>query len=274
MTSRVVQKWNPQLYLRFGSQRLRPALDLLAQIDHSANPRRIADLGCGTGNITPFLCERWPKAEILCLDSSEEMLDRARANHLAAQGIADISKVDYQQTDFESVALDKPVDLIFSNAALHWVGFDVHRNLLPRLVSMLNTKGIIAFQIPDTRAQNSHLMMRQAMEDLGFDYHRVRWVTTEVDPDQYYNLLKPLCTQVDMWSSTFVHSMQGDNPVADFTASTGLGPYVESLGGSSTEEGKAFIAKYRQLINNSHPKQSDGTTLFSMKRFFLVAQKQ
>ena len=269
MTSRVVRKWSPQRYLRFESQRLRPALDLLGQIDHP-NPRRIADLGCGTGNITPFLHERWPTAEILCLDSSKEMLDRARANHIAQD--IDISKVEYQHSDFELVNLDKPVDLIFSNAALHWVGFDIHRTLLPHLLSMMNTEGVLAFQMPDTRAQNSHLMMHKAMEDLGFD-HQVRWVTTEVDPDQYYDLLKPICTHIDMWSSTFVHSMQGDNPVADFTASTGLGPYVDSLGGSSTKEGGAFIEKYRELMKKSYPKQGDGTTLFSMKRFFLIARK-
>ena len=269
MASRVTQTWNPKSYLRFGSQRLRPALELLGQIDHS-DPHQIADLGCGTGNITPFLRERWPQAKILCLDSSKEMLDRARSNH-HDQGV-DTSKIDYRLSDFELVDIKTPLDIIFSNAALHWVGFDIHKSLLPRYISLLNPGGVLAFQMPDTRAQNSHLMMGRAMENLGYD-QKVRWVTTEVDPDRYYDLLSPLCTQINMWSSTFVHSMQGENPVADFTASTGLGPYVEALGGPTTKEGDAFIQEYRKLIQKVYPKQKDGTTLFSMKRFFLVAQK-
>lgn len=273
-SSRVTQTWNPKSYLRFSPQRLRPALDLLGQIEHS-DPRQIADVGCGTGNITPFLKERWPQARILCLDSSKEMLDQARSNHKNDPGM-DINKIDYKLSDYFDAADRKkqqePLDIIFSNAALHWVGFDIHKSLLQRYMCLLNPNGVLAFQMPDTRAQNSHLMMRRAMKDLGFD-HIVRWVTTEVDPDKYYDLLSPQCAHINMWTTTFVHSMEGENPVADFTASTGLGPYVEALGGPTTSEGEAFLQKYRELIQNAYPKQKDGTTLFSMKRFFLVAQK-
>jgi len=272
LISRISRIWNPQRYLTFESQRLRPALDLLSQIhldEHSdSTPHRILDLGCGTGNITPYLRDRWPQASILCLDSSNEMLDRARSNH-KKRGL---KNVEYLQSDFESFDSQEPFDLIYSNAALHWVGFDVHQFLIPRFMSMMNPGGVLAFQIPDTREQNSHLMMQQAMNELGF-HKKVRWVTAEVDADQYHQLLAPICSGLNMWSTNYTHILEGDNPVVDFTGSTGLGPYVEALGGSTTTEGRAFMDKYRELILNAYPKQPNGVTLFNMKRFFVVAQK-
>ena len=272
MVSRITRIWNPQRYLTFESQRLRPALDLLSQIhlnEHSTStPHRILDLGCGAGNITPYLRDRWPQASILCLDSSNEMLDHARSNH-KKQGL---KNVNYVQSDFQSLDCPEPFDLIFSNAALHWVGFDVHKFLIPRFMSMMNPGGVLAFQIPDTREQNSHLMMQQAMRELGFQ-KKVRWVTAEVDANQYHELLAPICSELNMWSTNYTHILEGDNPVVDFTEATGLGPYVEALGGSTTIEGRAFIDKYRELILCAYPKQPNGVTLFNMKRFFVVAQK-
>ncbi|KAJ3208068.1 hypothetical protein HDU82_002998 [Entophlyctis luteolus] len=199
------------------------------------------------------------------------MLDRARAVH------ADSAKVFYEQQDFEAFAgstSEKPLDVIYSNSALHWVSFEVQKTLLPRLLSRLVPGGIIAFQIPDTRVQPSHLLMRTAAAATNLPVESVRWVTCERDPRDYYEILAPHCSQVTLWSTDYTLVLNGENPVADFTASTGLGPYIDKAGGPDSDAGKLFVEKYRQMIAEAYPKNADGTTLFNFKRFFAVATKK
>ncbi|KAI9338158.1 S-adenosyl-L-methionine-dependent methyltransferase [Obelidium mucronatum] len=280
--------WVPSQYLRFGGERLRPALDLLmqARISLQQSQRqvdRILDLGCGTGNITPFLREAWPNAAIDCVDSSPEMLNKAKASHDEQLQNGPSMNITYHQADFESFQLnqgEEKVDLIYSNAALHWVSFDVHQTLIPRLMkTCLSPGGVLAFQIPDTRAQNSHLLMKEAAKELGLAdcISKTRcWVTCEKDPQDYYNLLQSTecVSKINMWHSKYAMLLEGENPVADFTASTGLGPYVDAVGGKDSVDGKAFIAKYRELISKAYPKTSDGKTVFEFNRFFVVATKE
>ena len=270
VVSRAARSWNPQRYTRFEFQRLRPALDLLGQVEH-VNPQRIVDVGCGTGNLTPFLRKRWPAAHILCVDSSAEMLDKARTSH-EELGIQE--NVDYSQSDFETLgSAEETFDIIVSNAALHWVSFRVHCEILPKYMLLLNPDGVLAFQMPDSREQSSHQHMVRAMKEVGLGHHleNIRWVTTEADPHQYYNLLVNKCADLNMWTTTYTHIMEGRNPVADFTESTALGPYLEPL---TPAEAETFIRRYRYLIKESYWKQKNGKTLFSMKRFFVVAKKR
>jgi trans-aconitate methyltransferase len=207
------------------------------------------------------------------------MLERARADH-SANASLNATQLNYQEATFESFLPSEPLDLIFSNAALHWVSADLHKTLLPKLFSFLKPGGVIAFQIPDTRAQPSHQLMVEAARQLGWheDVASVRWVTCEQEPSFYYEIVRELLgdsvsDRLDMWSTTYAQIMEGENPVADFTSSTGLGPYIEALGGRGSPRGLAFEAKYRELIAQAYPKQSDGRTLFNFKRFFLVATK-
>ncbi|KAJ3067338.1 hypothetical protein HDU98_009483 [Podochytrium sp. JEL0797] len=272
-TNRASRLWTPSQYLRFGNDRLRPATDLLAQARQalSAPPALVVDLGCGTGNIAPFVADAWPHAALHCVDSSPTMLAAAKAAHAKHATLA--STTTYTQSDFETFSLHQKPDLIYSNAALHWVSFTVHTTLLPRLLSLLNPGGVLAFSMPDTRRQPSHLLMQQAAQQLGFSGRiaTTRWVTTERDGSEYYSLLSPHTTSLNMWHSKYAMVMEGENPVADFTASTGLGPYVDSLGGKESEDGQRFVAKYRELIAEAYPKQQDGKTLFEFNRFFVVA---
>ncbi|KAI8614310.1 putative trans-aconitate 2-methyltransferase [Chytriomyces sp. MP71] len=279
-TARASRVWTPAHYLRFGSERLRPAVDMLTQARHSLAQRgpqesdmKIADLGCGTGNISEFLMDAFPDARIECVDSSPEMLATARQSH-QEQGIGK-DNITYTQADFETFTASS-LDLIFSNSALHWVSFDVHQRLLPRYMSFLKPGGVLAFQIPDTRSQPSHLLMAEAARQLGFQDRiaSTRWVTCERDPEDYFKVLSPLCASINMWHTNFTHILEGENPVADFTASTGLGPYVDALGGKESEDGKAFVVKYRELIASAYPKQEGGKTLFHFNRFFVVAEKR
>ncbi|RLN10085.1 hypothetical protein BBJ28_00018734 [Nothophytophthora sp. Chile5] len=276
--ARATQTWQPQQYLKFQQQRLRPALELLARV--AALPTaddavEIIDLGAGTGNMAPAFLKRWPKAQVTFVDSSASMLEVAKQEHKANEAL-DTQRFAYVQADFETFEPERPVDLIFSNAALQWVNAEHHERILPRLFSFLKPGGVLAFQIPDTRLQPSHQLMVEAAAQLGLSERvaGVRWVTCERDPDFYYELFKALDDRVelDMWAAVYAQALEGENPVADFTGSTALRPYIEALGISSTAA-TDFEQKYRELIAAAYPKQSDGHTIFNLKRFFVMATK-
>jgi trans-aconitate 2-methyltransferase len=135
--ARSAAVWDPGQYLRFAGERLRPALDLLAHVPLDA-PARVVDLGCGTGNVTAILRARFPAADIVGVDGSATMLEKARAT---------VPECRFEQGDFFSWQPTEPVDLIYSNAALHWV--DGHPTLFPQLLSFLAPGGVLAVQMPD-----------------------------------------------------------------------------------------------------------------------------
>jgi len=267
---RAARTWNPASYLDFADLRLRPALELLTRIPDDRKVNVVVDLGCGPGNVSPFLRSRWPDASIWCVDSSDSMLQRAKADHHKTESMT--KNMFYRQADFESFRLDHPVDVIYSNAALHWVSFELHKQLFPRLLSQLAPDGVLALQMPDTRRQPSHLLMREAGRQAGFDdkLAKVRWSTTEVDPEAYYDLLQPLCKSIEMWSTSYCQILEGDDPVYEFTRTSGLGPYVEALG-SDTADAKKFVDKYKELLRVAYPKHR-GRTLFNFNRFFLIVK--
>ncbi|EGZ21554.1 hypothetical protein PHYSODRAFT_488426 [Phytophthora sojae] len=276
--ARATQTWQPQKYLKFQRQRLRPALELLARVSDlpsSDASVEIIDLGAGTGNMAPSFLKRWPNANVTFVDSSASMLEVAQREHKENEAL-DTQRFAYVQGDFETYEPERPVDLIFSNAALQWVNAKEHEQILPRLYSFLKPGGVLAFQIPDTRLQPSHQRMVDAAEELGLSARvaGVRWVTCEKDPSFYYELFKAVDAGVglDMWAAVYAQVLEGDNPVADFTGSTALRPYMEALGEPSTEASQ-FEQTYREMIAAAYPKQSDGNTIFNLKRFFVMATK-
>ncbi|KAG7378331.1 hypothetical protein PHYBOEH_000425 [Phytophthora boehmeriae] len=277
--ARATQTWQPQKYLQFQQQRLRPALELLARVSAlpstDDNSVEIVDLGAGTGNMAPAFLKRWPKAHVTFVDSSASMLEVAEQEHNDNEAL-DTQRFAYVQADFETYKPDRPVDLIFSNAALQWVNADKHQEILPRLFSFLKPGGVLAFQIPDTRLQPSHQCMVDAAAELGLSERvaGVRWVTCEREPSFYYELFKAVDNdaELDMWAAVYAQVLEGENPVADFTASTALRPYMEALGEPSTDATN-FEQKYREMIAAAYPKQSDGNTIFNLKRFFVIAAK-
>lgn len=203
------------------------------------------------------------------------MLEVAQREHKGNQSL-NTQRREYVQADFETYEPERPVDLIFSNAALHWVSAEKHREILPRLFSYLKPGGVLAFQMPDSRLQASHQRMVDAAAQLGLSdcVAGVRWVTCERDPSFYYELFKAIDedVEVDMWVTVYAQVLEGKNPVADFTGSTGLRPYIEALGETSVEAAK-FEQTYRSLIAVAYPKQSDGRTILNFKRFFVTATK-
>ena len=256
--------WDPNQYLKFTDHRLRPALDLLAQIP-AADPRSIYDLGCGPGNITRLLAERWPGARVVGVDSSADMLAKARQE---APGVA------FEQADIAHWSPPARADLLFTNATLHWL--DDHAALLPRLAAQLAPGGVLAIQMPDNRTSPSHLLMDEAAatgpwhETLA----RLRPVYGAMQsPDAYYRILAPAVRQVDIWETTYLHvlpeSTGDDHPVVEWTKGTALRPYLDAL---EEPERSAFLAADATRIAAAYPKQPDGRTLLPFRRIFIVAR--
>jgi trans-aconitate 2-methyltransferase len=252
--------WDPSQYLKFSDHRLRPALDLMAQIPLDG-PRSIYDLGSGPGNITRLLAERWPGAAVTGVDSSPDMLAKARKE---APGVV------FEQADIADWSPPAPADLLFSNATFHWL--DDHALLLPRLASHLAAGGVLAVQMPCNRDSPSHLLMDAAAADGPWRARlsQIRPVYRSVEtPDAYYRMLAPIARQVDIWETTYLHVLDGDNPVLEWTKGTALRPYLDAL--AEPERG-AFLGDYAGRIAAAYPRQPDGRTLLPFRRIFLIAR--
>ena len=252
--------WDPSQYLKFSDHRLRPAIDLMARIPLAA-PRSIYDLGCGPGNITRLLAERWPDAAVTGVDSSADMLAKAER---------EAPDVTFQLADITYWSPPAPADLLFSNAALHWL--DDHAVLLPRLISHLAPGGMIAIQMPANHASPSHLLMEEVAADDRWcaKLAALRQVYRSVEaPESYYRMLAPLLRDLDIWETTYLHVLGGENPVVEWTKGTALRPYLDALAGP---ERGAFLAAYQARIAAAYPKQPDGNTLLPFRRLFLIGR--
>jgi trans-aconitate 2-methyltransferase len=251
--------WNPERYLAFGDQRTRPAIDLLARVP-LATAERIADLGCGPGNSTRLLVERWPEARIIGVDNSQEMLAKARASGISAIWV---------EADIAAWAPDFLLDLIYSNAALQWL-FD-HATLLPRLMARLRPEGVLAIQMPRNFAAPSHVLLRETARDGPWADRLVGFpdLPPVATPEWYYDLLAPQAGLLDVWETEYLHVLDGDDPVLNWTRGTALRPIVQAL---DERDFAAFEAAYAARLREAYPKRADGRTLFPFRRLFLVAQ--
>ena len=250
--------WNPALYLSFAGPRFRPVLDLLAQVDIE-RPAGVLDLGCGTGGAARLMKRRWPEARVVGVDGSAEMLEKARA---------ETEEVTWIEADLNGWSPDSPVDLIFSNAAFHWLGD--HTALFPRLLGQLAPGGQLAVQMP----RNYHAPGLRLINETALDgpwRERLEPVIRPVPvakPEVYHRLIAPLVERMNLWETEYVQVLEGENPVADWTKSTWLAPLLAAL---AEPERSAFEAEYRRRVAAAYPKEADGRTLFPFRRLFFVA---
>jgi trans-aconitate 2-methyltransferase len=258
MTS-AAASWDPTQYLRFADERLRPALDLLARVP-LASPRLVVDLGCGAGNVTAILRERFPAAAVLGVDGSEAMLAKARAAAPACTFI---------QADFARWTPETPPDLIFSNAALHWVSG--HETLFPRLISLIAPGGIFAVQMP---AMHDAPLRRLQNEIAG----QGPWAPYLADAsyargllpvEAYYDLLRPRVAALDIWETTYLHVLSGEDAVVEWAAGSSLRPFLDKL---PPEMRQPFRMAYATALRPHYPRRPDGTTLLPFRRLFMLAR--
>ncbi len=256
--------WDPTQYRKFSDHRLRPALELLGRVPLDA-PGLIYDLGCGTGDVTRIIAERWSAAKVVGLDNSDEMLKKARAGG---------GRVDWIKADVSHWKPEASLDLIFSNATLHWVRD--HQFLFPKLLNFLSPGGCLAVQMPLSFDAPSHRLMRETLEAGGEggrplgtpELRRTvsrRWVENS---DVYYNLLAPGASYLDIWTTEYLQVLDGDDPVLEWVKATGLRPVINGLEG---EERERFLEIYRNRLREAYPRRPDGKTLYPFPRLFIVA---
>jgi trans-aconitate 2-methyltransferase len=251
-------QWDPEQYARYSDQRGRPFFDLVGQIKAEA-PVRVVDLGCGPGDLTVTLAQRWPAAQVLGVDSSPEMIERAPAD--SGVGFSVGIAQDFQASG---------VDVLVSNAALQWV--PEHRQLLERWADQLNPGGWIAFQVPANFDAPSHLLMRQVARRPRWrdQLHGVlRGANSVAHPDEYLDLLAAHGLYADVWQTEYQHVLAGPDPVLEWVRGTGLRPVLAALG---ADEAAEFTAEYAALLREAYPPRSYGT-VFGFLRTFAVAHK-
>jgi len=251
--------WDPSTYLAFDDLRTRPAADLLARVRMESS-QHVYDLGCGPGNSTALLRARWPDAHITGVDNSPEMLDRARRNGPQA---------DWLEADLTSFVPEAPADVLFSNAAYHWV--PEHDRIFPALMNGLNPGGMLAVQMPANFDAPSHRTIREVAAG-GPWAEQVREIdrgTPILSLEAYYGMLAPHASYLDLWTTEYLQPLTGEDPVLNWVKGTALTPYLAKLKGTGLSD--AFLQACADGLRAAYPALASGVTLFPFRRIFLVA---
>ena len=254
----MTSDWNPEAYARFRGLRLRPALDLLAQVG-PLSEGAVVDLGCGNGAVGPALAARFPDRHRIGVDASPTML---------AKAVETGSYHTTEEADIATWSPDAPPALIFSNAALHWL--PDHPVLMPRLAAMLAPGGWLAVQMPRQFGQPSHRFLRDIAVALfpdRFDFADDRPpVAHAVD---YWAMLSPL-GETTAWETDYIQPLppgDGAHPVRRFTEATAMRPFLDKLDASETA---AFIRAYDEALAAAYPLRPDGSALMPFRRCFFT----
>ncbi|MEU9625916.1 trans-aconitate 2-methyltransferase [Streptomyces luteogriseus] len=272
----AIPTWDPSQYLRHAGHRARPFTDLLARVPDlptrpPADRPRIADLGCGPGNVTTLLAARWPTARITGYDNSPEMLDKAHVDHEGPTSGG--GRLDFGYADVRTWTWDEPHDLIVSNATLQWV--PGHAERFRDWVAGLKPGGTLAFQVPGNFDAPSHRLMRELAGSprwRGRLADTLRHTDAVHTPEAYLERLTSLGCAADVWETTYIHLLQGEDPVLDWVKGTGLRPVLTALA-DEPEAREAFLAEYRAALREAYPEGPHGTP-FPFRRVFAVARKE
>jgi len=253
--------WDPDQYLRFAAERGLPFRHLVAAVDH-LDPRIVVDLGCGPGGLTATLLERWPAAQIVGVDASEEMIVHAQRRVVSGRLVFEIG-------DVLTWAAPEPVDVMLANACFHWI--DDHRRLFDHLLPQLTGDGVLAFQVPANHTEPSHTILGELCSSPRWSEWLDGLPTTGVrEPEWYIEELSGRALEATAWQTTFFHSLKGDDSVLEWVRGTTLRPVIEWL---PEDEHAGFLDEYGALLRDAYPSR-DGNTIFPFKRTFICAVKR
>lgn len=256
-------KWDPLKYVQFGDYRDRPFFDLTGRI-HADQPGEVVDLGCGPGNLTATLAQRWPTAKIVGLDSSAEMLAKAAGQASAHPGLS------FSLADIAGWTPAPETDVVVTNAALQWVRG--HRDMLPRWLAALKPGAWFGMQVPGNFNAPSHALMRELAGSARWAPRLdgvLRGGESVGEPADYLRIMLDAGCTADAWETTYQQVLRGPDPVLEWVRGTALRPVLSVL---SDEEGKAFESEYAASLRAAYPETPHGT-VFPFRRIFAVAQK-
>lgn len=256
--------WDPDQYARFEAERDRAALDLLLRLPDDLEPREIWDLGCGAGQHAALLKRRHPQSAVHGLDASPDMIARARSRR---------EDVDWRVGDIAAWAPERPVDLIFANASLHWLAD--HAILFPRLAAALAPGGALAVQMPMAHGTVHHGLLREVAADgpWAASLASVARMPPLLSTVEYYGRLADSCDRIDVWTTTYLHALTGDDAVLEWMRGTALRPYLGALGVAGIDA-DPFLAALGDRLAAAFPRRPDGVTLMPFPRLFLVARRR
>jgi trans-aconitate 2-methyltransferase len=257
----IATAWDPAVYTRFSGERSRPFVDLLARVP-TPSPARVVDMGCGEGTMTAALADRWPGARVTGVDSSPEML--ATASPVAG-------RLEFIRGDVREWQPDGPVDVVVSNAVLHWVAG--HETLLTRWADWLTPGGRLAVQVPGNFRAPTHALLDQLCRS-------PRWADrladagprpdTVLEPAGYAEVLTAAGLEPDVWETTYLHVLHGPDPVLTWVRGTVLRPVLARL---PDDDGALFTAEYAAALRAAYPERADGSTLLPFRRIFAVGAR-
>ena len=252
-------QWDADVYLRFANERTQPSIDLVGRI-HVDRPRTVIDLGCGPGNSTAVLRNRWPDAKISGLDSSAEMIRTARQSY---------PEIEWITADAGEWKADAPFDVVFSNALLHWL--PNHEVLCRHLLGQVAKGGALAVQLPAHYDSPLHQEILEVSRDPAWNakMEGARTALTREPPTLYYDALQDIASRIDLWETTYYHVVAGPEAVLEWFRGTGLRPFLEAL--ASDEDRNRFEKMLLARYEKSYPRRANGKVLFPFKRIFFVA---
>ncbi|MGV2099721.1 trans-aconitate 2-methyltransferase [Rhizobium sp. 21-4511-3d] len=253
--------WSASQYVKFEDERTRPARDLLAQVP-LASVKNAIDLGCGPGNSTELIIDRYGVENVSGLDSDDNMLEAARKR---------LPQTRFDKGDLSAWQPSGQPDLLFANAVFQWL--PNHLDIFERLIDGLAPGGVLAVQMPDNLGEPTHLAMEETAHagpwKANFEKKSVR--RTPLPPaSTYYSRLSPKAARVDIWHTIYNHPMADAAAIVEWLKGTGLMPYLAQAG---EEHREAFLADYLARIEKAHPKMVDGRVLLRFPRIFMVAVK-
>lgn len=254
----MTHRWDPARYLTYADERGRPFVELIARVG-ATHPRRVVDLGCGPGNLTALLAARWPRADVLGLDSSEEMIATARAG---AAGPT------YEVGDLRAWSPEPgSVDVLVSHATLQWV--PGHLELLPTLVRAVRPGGWLALQVPGNHDEPSHRLRAELAAHPPYAEHtRDVAAPASHDPAVYLEALSALGCDVDAWETTYLHVLRGEDPVFTWVSGTGARPTIQALPDDLRAD---FEVDFKAALREAYPER-DGRVVLPFRRVFVVAR--
>ena len=250
--------WDPERYLTYADERGRPFVELVARIG-AATPESVVDLGCGPGNLTALLRDRWPAARITGLDSSPEMIEKAQSADPA---------IAFEVADLRVWAAEaEPVDVLVSNATLQWI--PGHLGLLPQLVDRVRPGGWLAFQVPGNFGEPSNTIRRDLAAEQPYAAHTGEIaVPSSHDPAVYLEALADLGCSVDVWETTYLHVLTGPDPVFTWVSGTGARPTLQAL---PDDLRPAFEEEFKRRLRAAYPERG-GRVVLPFRRVFAVAR--